>query len=171
MSGDILVKSKHGHGSTFQVLFPLRHFDQEKVVNENNLKSKKEIKKILPTSKLPEILVVDDDETTRDIVRLFLKNTYKVDFAKSGDIALNLVKKKRYQIILMDINLGKGLSGIETTGQIKNLKQYKNIPIVALTAFAMAGEKEEFLKSGLTHYLSKPFMKKDLVSLLKEILD
>ena len=71
----------------------------------------------------------------------------------------------------MDINLGKGLSGVETTEKIKNLKEYKNTPIVALTAFAMAGEKEEFLNFGLTHYLSKPFMKKDLVNLLKEIID
>jgi CheY-like chemotaxis protein len=71
----------------------------------------------------------------------------------------------------MDINLVKGLSGIETAQRIKNLQAYKEVPIVALTAFAMSGEKEEILRSGCTHYLSKPFLKKDLVNLLKKILN
>ena len=61
------------------------------------------------------------------------------------------------------------LSGIETAQKIKSLSAYKDVPIVALTAFAMSGEKEEILRSGCTHYLSKPFLKKDLTNLLKNI--
>ena len=170
MGGEIIVKSEHGKGSTFQVLFPIKDFREKKEARVENQQIKKQTTKISKLTKLPEILVVDDDTATRDIVRLFLKNTYKVDFAKSGDSAFKLVSKKHYKIVLMDINLGGGLSGIETTQRIKKLKAYKKTPIVALTAFAMAGEREEFLDSGLTHYLSKPFMKKDLVKLLNSLI-
>jgi CheY-like chemotaxis protein len=171
MSGEILVESKYGKGSTFQILFPRQSFNLVEKKNPGIIDLQSEPVKKFELTELPEILMVDDDTASRDITRLFLKNICKVDFAQSSDEALKLVLKKKYKIILMDINLGKGLSGIETTQKIKKIKSYHNTPIVALTAFAMAGEKEEFLKAGCTHYLSKPFMKKDLINLLKDILN
>ncbi len=170
MSGEVVVKSSFGKGSSFEVLFPLHKF---KVINESTEVHK--APKQLPEEKfalteLPDVLIVDNDEASRDIIRLFLKNTCNVDSAKSGEEAIKLVKAKPYKIIFMDINLGKGLSGIEAIQKIKKLRAYKNTPIVAVTAFAMTGEKEEFLRKGCTHYLSKPFMKKDLLKLIKSIL-
>ena len=171
MSGEITVESKFGKGSTFQIIFPRQSFSLKDIKNHEQIELQTEAVRKFELTELPEILMVDDDSASRDITRLFLKNICKVDFAQSSDEALKLVAKKKYKIILMDINLGKGLSGIETTQKIKKIKPYQNTPIVALTAFAMAGEKEEFLRAGCTHYLSKPFMKKDLVNLLKDILD
>ncbi|HRN27298.1 MAG: PAS domain S-box protein [Ignavibacteriaceae bacterium] len=170
MSGEIIVKSKFGKGSTFEVLFPLYKFKiiKDPEITDKISESKQEEKFLL--SDLPDVLIVDNDEASRDIIRLFLKNICNVDSAKSGEEAIKLAKAKSYKLIFMDINLGKGLSGIETTQKIKKLAAYKNTPIVALTAFAMSGEKEEFLRKGCTHYLSKPFMKKDLLNLLKTIL-
>ena len=169
MSGEINVESKFGKGTTFTIAFPLLG-KQEQGIMEDEINPETDNEKNIELTSLPEILMVDDDSSSRDIARLFLKNYCKVDFAYSGEDALKLVAKKTYKLILMDINLGKGLSGIETTKKIKNISAYKNTPIVALTAFAMAGEKEEFLKSGCTHYLSKPFMKKDFVGLVNKIL-
>ncbi len=170
MSGEIIVKSKFGKGSTFEVLFPVYKFKikNEPVITDKISESKQEEKFLL--SDLPDVLIVDNDEASRDIIRLFLKNICNVDSAKSGEEAIKLAKAKSYKLIFMDINLGKGLSGIETTQKIKKLTAYKNTPIVALTAFAMSGEKEEFLRKGCTHYLSKPFMKKDLLKLLRTII-
>ena len=170
MSGEIIVKSVFGKGSTFEVLFPLYKFKiiKEPIITSKISESKQEEKFLL--TDLPDVLIVDNDEASRDIIRLFLKNVCNVDSAKSGEEAIKLIKAKPYKLIFMDINLGKGLSGIETTQKIKKLKAYKNTPIVALTAFAMSGEKEEFLRKGCTHYLSKPFMKKDLLKLLRTIL-
>lgn len=170
MSGEIIVKSEFGKGSTFKVLFPLYNYNLIHETEDLDNQSASKQEKDFLLRKFPEILIVDNDEASRDIIKLFLKNICNVDAAESGEEAIKLVKEKSYKLIFMDINLGKGLSGIETTQKIKKLNAYKNVPIVALTAFAMSGEKEEFLRMGCTHYLSKPFMKKDLLDLLKSII-
>jgi PAS domain S-box-containing protein len=168
MSGKIKVESKFGQGSTFIIMFPLLK-TTEVESKDKNISINKE-GKTTQKNLLPNILIVDDDSTSRDIIRLFLKNLYKIDFAQSGEEALRLVEKKSYKAILMDINLGKGLSGIDTTQKIRQIKEYKNIPIIAITAFAMAGEKEDILRSGCTHYIAKPFLKKRLINLMESIL-
>lgn len=70
----------------------------------------------------------------------------------------------------MDINLGTGMSGTEEVGKIKQFDEYKDTPIVAITAFAMKGDKDEFLKAGCTHYISKPFNRISIGWLVKKIL-
>lgn len=170
MSGKIIVNSQLGKGSTFEVLFPLHQFKLKNELNGSVEQLDSNPEKDFSHSDLPNILIVDNDEASRDIIRLFLKNICNIDSAESGEKAIKLVKTKSYKLIFMDINLGKGLSGIETTQRIKKFSKYKSTPIVALTAFALTGEKEEFLSIGCTHYLSKPFMKKDLLELVKSIL-
>ena len=78
-------------------------------------------------------------------------------------------RNKIYDIILMDINLGKGMDGIQATQEIRKIKGYKKTPIVALTAYAREGDKEEFLAGGCTHYLGKPFTVKQLLDLIENI--
>ena len=69
----------------------------------------------------------------------------------------------------MDINLGVGLDGVETTREIRKLKGYSSTPVVALTGYAMESDKDKFLSVGFTHYLAKPFDKKDIISLVEDI--
>ena len=170
MSGQLIVDSEYGKGSSFQTLFPLEKPITIKNKKETTASKISATERDFKVTELPEILMVDDDAASRDITKLFLKNICKIAIAKSGEEAIILAEKKSYKLILMDINLGKGLSGIETTQRIKKIDSYKNTPIIALTAFAMAGEKEEFLKAGCTHYISKPFTKKVLTNVLKELL-
>ena len=101
---------------------------------------------------------------------MFLRNLCKIDFASDGETAIELAGANHYEIILMDINLGLGISGLDATKEIRNINGYARVPIVALTAFAMRGDKEEFLKAGCTHYLSKPFTREKIVELIKRIL-
>jgi CheY-like chemotaxis protein len=71
----------------------------------------------------------------------------------------------------MDINL-KGIDGVETLKQIRKLdNHYSNIPVIAMTAYAMSGDREKFLSLGFTHYISKPFDRSQLLMLLKEIFN
>lgn len=70
----------------------------------------------------------------------------------------------------MDINLGKGIDGIQTVKEIRKLKGYEATPIVALTAYTRYGDKEEFLEGGCTHYLGKPFKSKQLLDLCQDII-
>ncbi|MGQ9798580.1 MAG: response regulator [Ignavibacterium sp.] len=97
------------------------------------------------------------------------RGIYSLDFARNADEALEKVKSKKYDAILMDINLRRGLDGIQLTQIIREMPEYKETPIIALTAYAMEKEKQEFLSKGLSHYLSKPFRKNDLLLLLQNI--
>ena len=172
MSGQIFVESEIGKGSTFIVSFEVNELENNRQIpiqkNGNDILEKVDDKFELTTQ--PEILMVENDPISQKITGLFLKNLCKITFAETGEEAIEKVKNTKFRLILMDINLGRGLSGIDTTKQIRKIAGYENTPIVALTAFAMAGEKEEFLRNGCSHYLSKPFQKKDIVELLKEIL-
>jgi len=99
-----------------------------------------------------------------------LKKHYDTDSAVNGYEAIERVKNKFYDIILMDINLGKGIDGIQTVKEIRKLKGHEAIPIVALTAYTRYGDKEEFLEGGCTHYLGKPFSSKQLLDLCENII-
>jgi CheY-like chemotaxis protein len=120
---------------------------------------------------LPKILVVEDDGSTRKILKAGLRKICEIDFAKDGETAIKLANKTRYPVILMDIALGYGINGIEATKLIREFPGYKNTPIVALTAFAMIGDEEIFLSQGMTHYLAKPFKILDLQNFILEILN
>ena len=113
---------------------------------------------------------MENDEGSKDITRLFIRKICQLEFAESGEEALKMVSESNYDIILMDINLGIGMSGIDATRQIRKINGYKNTPIVALTGFAMRGDREEFIKAGCTHYLSKPFSKHSIIKLIKNII-
>ena len=71
----------------------------------------------------------------------------------------------------MDIGLRGDLDGIETARQIRKFDHYKNTPIVALTAYAMEGDREKFLQNGCTHYLAKPFHKSELIRVIESALN
>ena len=70
----------------------------------------------------------------------------------------------------MDIHLGLGIDGIEVTRQIRNIPEYKDTPIIAVTAYAMSGDREKFIDVGMTHYISKPINVNEFHALIKKIL-
>jgi len=151
-------------------LFPLVEvFDQVKRTNISSFESPIITEKATNSDFKPKLLVVDNDESSRDIIKLFLKDLYEMEFADSGEKAFHLVNDKKFDIILMDINLGKGMSGVESTREIKKIESYKDVAIIAITGFAMRGDKEEFMQAGCTHYLSKPFSRTKLIKLLNEV--
>ena len=122
---------------------------------------------------LPKLLVVEDDRLTRKLIKAALKKICEVDFAVNGETAIKLASETIYSVILMDIALGYGINGIETTNIIRKFPEYKNTPIIAITAFAMVGDKEIFLSQGMTHYFPKPIkileLKDLIISLLNEV--
>ena len=118
----------------------------------------------------PTVLLVEDDKSSLDITKLFLKDVCDVEIAQDGRTAIKMAKEKKYPAILMDIGLGRSMNGIQATREIRKIPGYENTPIGALTAYAMKGDKEEFLAAGCTDYLSKPFDKPELVKWVKKIL-
>jgi two-component system, NarL family, sensor histidine kinase BarA len=108
-------------------------------------------------------LYIEDDPIAFEVVKSFLKDICEIDWAGSGDEALRKSSEKNYRLILMDIHLPRGLNGIQLTKHFRNDNYYSKIPIIAVTAYAMAGEKEEILSNGCDDYISKPFTKKLLL--------
>ena len=117
-----------------------------------------------------KILIVDNDDVTREFIEVILKKDFYLDKCDNGPEAIKLAKDNLYSLILMDIGLGFGMNGIEAAKEIKKIPGYQDIPIIALTAYAMKGDKENFIAQGLTHYISKPFLAKELLNLIKEII-
>ena len=161
MGGSISLESEVGKGSTFTVVFNCEGSDvllepSKHVLVENNLPT--------PVGKRIKVLVVDDDLATRKIVELFLRGEIEIESVSNSKDATDLINNDTYSLILMDISLGQGISGVELLNNLRKLSAYKNVPVIAITAHAMVGDKEKFLSLGFDDYLSKPFAKKELIS-------
>ncbi|MEW6652803.1 MAG: response regulator [Bacteroidota bacterium] len=124
---------------------------------------------IIASSK--KLLVVEDDLVTQEVFGFFLQDMFELDYASTAEEAIAKVKENDYLAVLMDINLGKGKNGLQVTAEIRRMEGKENLPIIAQTAFAMRGDKEEFLGSGCDYYLSKPFTKEELRQILIEIIN
>jgi len=117
---------------------------------------------------MTNVLVVEDDMMNLNLICEILKREgYTVHYTMNGKEAIDMAKKMLFDLILMDIQLPE-MDGIETTRIIKNMLNYKKVPIIALTAYAMGGDKERFLAAGLDDYISKPLNLSDFIKKLEK---
>lgn len=100
-----------------------------------------------------KILVVEDDRTSQQLVKIYLYQKFVVEIVGSGEEAIESAKKNLYDLILMDINLGKGKNGIQTSKEIRKLPEYVSIPIIAMTAFEKSEIVDFFSLNGIDLYL------------------
>jgi CheY-like chemotaxis protein len=117
-------------------------------------------------------LVVEDEQINQQILQAILtKLGHRSTIASDGYLALELLKTHRFDIVLMDVQMPE-LDGIEATRIIRTSENYshvQNIPIIALTAYAMAGDKDKCLEAGMDSYLAKPVDIKALEKQLKTL--
>ena len=92
---------------------------------------------------------------------MLLKRGHQVDVASNGREAVDAVAKEEYDVVLMDIQMPE-MDGFEATAKIRALPQGRTLPIIALTAHALSGERERCLERGMSDYLAKPFKAHDL---------
>jgi CheY-like chemotaxis protein len=118
-----------------------------------------------------DVLLVEDNQENKEVISYYIKNIANVDSAMDGPSAISKAQAGKYAIILMDINLGVGMNGVEATQRIRKIKGYESTPIVAVTAYAMVGDSEIFLNSGCTHYIAKPFSKREMLDLMGKIVE
>ncbi len=117
----------------------------------------------------PLVLLVEDNDANVDLVRLFLRKDYRLDVAKDGETSLEMAKKTKYEVILMDINLGPGIDGIDAITEIRKMAEHQNTPIIAVTGYTLRNEKDFIISKGANHYIEKPFTRQVLLDLMKEI--
>ena len=176
MRGKIEVESVYGEGSTFTVLVPQKVIGRKGVGRfEERVKAEKpktdtyRVSFVAPNAR---ILVVDDNEMNLLVATSLLKATQiQVDTAMSGMSALKKMAEKKYDVIFLD-QMMPSLDGIQTLHLAKDMKENKspNAPMIALTANAVSGAREMFLKEGFNDYLSKPIDAIALEKMLAEYL-
>lgn len=172
LGGDISLLSEPGLGSEFSVSFPRRYLQLKTPLPETAEKiiGKDEAELIPVQEMLPLFLLIDDDKTSHKLARKMLEGIAELDCAYSGEEGLDLLKGAKYQVVLLDINLGSGINGLVTIKQIRQLPTYKYTPIIAITAYSMVGDKERFLSAGFSHYLSKPFSQNEIKQLVADVM-
>lgn len=118
-----------------------------------------------------KILVVEDNDKNRKLVRMILQaNNYEVIEAITGEDALKQLQNTSPDLILLDIQL-PNMDGLTLIKKIREMEEMKHIPIIAVTAYAMKGDKERILESGFDAYISKPIDTRQLPVIIKEIMN
>lgn len=119
---------------------------------------------------MPRILVVEDNEENRDALsRRLQRRGFEVLFAADGKAGVEMAKTEKPDLVLMDMNMPE-LDGWEATRQIKADPGSQNIPVIALTAHAMTGDRERALEAGCTDYHTKPVEFPKLLAQIEAIL-
>ncbi len=170
MNGNISVKSKLEHGSKFIIRLPLsidnENHDKNITIIDNSVETLKYIKSDI----LPKLLYLEDDFSSLLVVREFLRGICTVEFCRTGEEALQLSETKEYDLFLLDINLGNGLSGFDVVDRLRQSTRNYLKPIIAITAYSIKYEQDDFIECGFNKSITKPFDKKYLVNVIKEYL-
>jgi two-component system, cell cycle response regulator DivK len=117
-----------------------------------------------------KILVVEDNEDSRELAVKVLKNKgYQVIAAVDGEDAVEKAIAEKPDLILLDISLPK-LDGYEVAKKLKSMAEFQEIPIVALTAHAMKGDREKVIVAGFEGYITKPINVRELPDQLKSYI-
>jgi len=170
LGGTISLESDEGMGSVFTVQLP--NENGEKVELPKEKKDNELVRQVTDAelSKGLNLLYVEDDIITSNYLKIVFKSKYRIDTANNAFVALEKIKRFTYDILLLDINLGKGMNGVELMQKIKELDAYKNVPIIAVTAYAEESDRIEFLEKGFTHYIAKPFTRQQIITFLETVV-
>jgi signal transduction histidine kinase len=173
--GYVDLTSELGVGSCFTILLPCLPLPnpQTKICSGNLPVKPLETELSKPYTDIRQdflILIVDDDEVNSMTVSSYLKvKGYRFLLAKDGKEAIALTKAHKPDLILMDIQMPV-MDGLEATQQIRLDPDVADIPIIALTALAMDGDREQCLAAGANEYVTKPVKLKDLVAMIRNLL-
>ncbi|MFP4107730.1 MAG: transporter substrate-binding domain-containing protein [Desulfonatronovibrio sp.] len=177
MDGSIVMDSKPGSGTTVSFVLPFRLPE-----SAGKNQSSQEPQAGMENKSLRILMAEDDPSNQLPTRRLLEKAGHKVTLAEDGQQAVDLYRKQDFDCILMDIQMPV-MNGIEATLEIRRIEEtqrqrgeqdqggmdrHSRIPIIALTAYAMVGDREKFLEAGMDDYLAKPVSIDDLSQVLEK---
>jgi PAS domain S-box-containing protein len=170
MNGFIRVDSTKGEGSTFTVVLP-RHPDASADPPEAPTQIATDFAPDDPD--VPRVLLVEDTEDTREMVPMLLREagvSTNVDAVESVGEALEQTLSQRYDLVIVDINLSTEANGLDVLEQLRARPAYRDVPMIACTAYAMPGDEERFTAAGFDAYLAKPFGAEELLAAIQTTL-
>ena len=175
MDGSISVDSTYGKGTTFTALMKQEIIDETPVGDfAQNISSIQEhTESYIPSLIAPDarVLIVDDNDMNLDVIASLLEDTkIQVTTAESGRECIDILGDSFFDIILLD-QMMPGMSGTQTLAEIREHHLADGVPIIALTADAIVGARDNYLKEGFTDYLSKPVMFEALEAILIKYLN
>jgi len=170
MGGEISVKSEPGHGTSFDIIIS---FDISGSL-ETPIRAAEEKQAFICPAADIKILLVEDDHISRELIKILLKKNKinKIDAASNGNDAVELLANNKYDLVLMDIQIPH-IDGLQIIKMVKtDGSGHKNYftPIIAITAYALKGDREKFIETGACEYLSKPLSEKDFFSTIDKFL-
>ncbi|MEI7463535.1 MAG: ATP-binding protein, partial [Candidatus Taylorbacteria bacterium] len=172
MQGNLEIQSERGVGTTV-TLFIKSSVDQVQSSSAVTEETKKKSRGLHDL----DIFIVEDDMMNKLVLTEMTKSLGRVVAAMNGEETLKLLRSraaegKFFDIMLFDINLPPPWDGVKLMQEIrKTMKQYRSIPFIAQTAYAMAGDREKLLEEGFDDYISKPINQQQLYSIMKNQLN
>lgn len=124
----------------------------------------------MSTAEKPRVLAVEDNSETQLLLEHLLKKSYEVVVVAGVDEALDTVTDTQFDALLLDINLSEERTGTDLLHLLRERNDMNDVPAIALTAYAMPGDREDFLESGFDQYVSKPFTRADLTEAIETSL-
>ena len=174
MEGDIFVKSEYGKGTTFTAHMKQVVKDPTPVGDfaQNLARMQSNVEEYAPSLTAPtaRVLIVDDNEMNLEVIASLLSDTrINITTAASGKECLALLQKESYHVIFLD-QMMPGMSGVQTLEEMKKQHLAEGTPTIALTADAIVGARDAYLREGFSDYLSKPVMYEALEAILQKYL-
>ena len=166
MGGEITVESAKNQGSSFTISFPQVGTEEAPPTHPVE-----DVPAQRPSDWLDvQILIAEDNAETAFLLRRLLSVTGDVTLAFDGAEALRKAERTTFDLVICDVNLGRDISGVDVLHALRLDPTYGDVPIVALTAHALPGDRERFLRAGFDEYLSKPFTPDVLLQCVYDIL-
>lgn len=163
MGAELNVESTKGRGSTFTLSLP--GVDRAPAPVEPSRATPDDA-----NDRSGKILVVDDNIVVHRLFRAHFGKVFEIDYALNASEARALGSSQHYDAVILDIDLGKGPSGVELFHEFRGMPAYVDVPIIAVTAYALPGDRDRFLEIGFDGYVSKPFRQNDVLELLDPVL-
>ncbi len=117
------------------------------------------------------LLVVEDNDVTRRLLRRMLEDAYQVDMAEEAGEAIQQAEEKDYDVFILDVNLKDRRTGVEVLQAVRRMEGYASTPAVACTAYALDDHREHFLRAGFNDVVAKPVTKREILDVVDQRLD
>ena len=172
MGGDLTVRSEEGRGSVFLLTFKAEETHSGAHMTTQAPVFPTAVQESRHGLRGARVLLTDDNAINRQVIKLFLApQGLEIVEATNGKEALDLISSTAFDLVLLDVHMPV-MDGKEAIRRIRQADQpWSGIPVIALTADAMSGDREKLLAHGMTDYLPKPVDQRELISMITRLIE